>query len=104
MTSMQRYIDLETAELRKTEAADNLDKYHAETKAWRDKKVLRKNINVGDMVLIRHADKQGKLQPQWYGPFIVSQKIGQGAFKLMSEEGTEMAHTWNADNLRRFYP
>ena len=43
-------------------AASNLDKYHEETKTWRDKKILPKNINPGDMVLIRHPDKQGNLQ------------------------------------------
>lgn len=58
-TPMQWFVDLKTAELRKIQAAESLDKYHQETKAWRDKKILRKNINPGDMVLIRHPNKQG---------------------------------------------
>jgi hypothetical protein len=41
-TLIQWYAELETAELRKLQAAENLDKYHAETKSWRDKKILRK--------------------------------------------------------------
>jgi hypothetical protein len=43
-------------------AAKNLNVYHAETRAWRDKKVIRKDINPGNLVFIRHPDKQGKLQ------------------------------------------
>jgi hypothetical protein len=81
-------VELEAAENDRLQAVANLDKYHQETKTWRDKIVLRKNINPGDMVQIHHPNKQGKLQSQWYGPFI----------------GLETSHTWNADNLRRFYP
>ena len=61
-TPIQRYMELEVAENARLYAASNLDKYHEETKTWRDKKILRKNINPGDMVLIRHPDKHGKLQ------------------------------------------
>jgi hypothetical protein len=103
-TPIQRYVELETAELRKLQAAENLDKYHEETKSWRDKRILRKNINPGDMVLIRHPDKLGKLQSQWYEPFIVSKMIKPGVFRLINGEGNETTHTWNVDNLRRFYP
>jgi hypothetical protein len=50
-------VELEAAKNARLQAASNLDKYHEETKTWRDKKVLRKNINLGDMVLIRHPNK-----------------------------------------------
>lgn len=99
----EKLVQLEVAELRKIEAATNLDKYHEETKSWRDKKILRKEIIAGDMVLIRHLDKQGKLQPQWYGPFIVSSVIKPGVVRLKTEDGQESTYSYNADNLRRFY-
>jgi hypothetical protein len=50
-------MELEAAKNARLQAASNLDKYHEETKTWRDKTVLQKNINPGDMVLIRHPDK-----------------------------------------------
>ena len=103
-TPIQRYVELKTAENARLHAASNLDKYHEETKTWRDKKVLRKNINPGDMVLIRHPDKQGKLQSQWYGPFVLANMVKPGVYKLLNEEGIEICHTWKTDNLRRFYP
>jgi len=55
------------------------------------------------MVLIRHPDRQGKLQSQWYGPFIVVNMIKPGVYRLLNE-GLKTSHTWNADNLQRFYP
>ena len=97
-------MELGAAENARLHAASNLDKYHEETKTWRDKKILRKNINPGDMVLIRHLDKQGKLQSQWYGPFVVAKMVKPGVYKLLNKDRVETAHTWNADNLRRFYP
>jgi hypothetical protein len=45
------------------EAAENFEKYQKETKAWRDKKVVRKNIKTGDVVLKRKKnwENPGKL-------------------------------------------
>ena len=37
---IQRYVELGVVENAKLQAASNLDKYHQETKTWRDKKVL----------------------------------------------------------------
>ena len=68
------------------------------------KKVVQKDINPGDLVLIRHPDKQGKLQPQWYDPFIVRSMVKPGTYRLMNDKGVKTDHTWNADNMRRFYP
>jgi hypothetical protein len=96
-------VELEAAENDRLQAVANLDKYHQETKTWRDKIVLRKNINPGDMVQIHHPNKQGKLQSQWYGPFILANMVKPGVYRLLNE-GLETSHTWNADNLRRFYP
>jgi hypothetical protein len=55
------------------------------------------------MVLICHPDKQGKLQCQWYGPFLVANIVNPGVYRLLNE-GVKTSHTWNADNLHRFYP
>jgi hypothetical protein len=41
-TPIQRYVKIEMIKTSWLRAADNLDAYHAETRAWRDKKVVRK--------------------------------------------------------------
>lgn len=96
-------MELEAAENARLHAATNLDKHHQEMKTLKDKKILQKNINPGDMVLIRHPDKQGKLQSQWYGPFMVANMVKPGVYRLLNK-GVKTCHTWNADNLHRFYP
>jgi hypothetical protein len=47
-------------ELTILEAAENIEKYQKETKAWRDKKVVWKDIKTGDLVLKRK--KTGRTQ------------------------------------------
>jgi uncharacterized protein Veg len=72
-------------ELTILEAAENIDKYKKETKAWRDKKVVRKDIKIGDLVLKRKKnwENPGKLHESYEGPFIVKETDMPGAFRLL---------------------
>jgi hypothetical protein len=40
-------------ELTILEATQNIEKYQKETKAWKDKKVVRKDVKTGNLVLKR---------------------------------------------------
>ena len=55
--------DSDLIELDFLQAASNLNKYQKETTKWRDKKVIKKNISMGDGVLKRkaNAENAGKL-------------------------------------------
>jgi hypothetical protein len=88
------------------EAAENIDKYQKETKIWKDKKVVRKDIKTGDLVLKRKKnwENPGKLQEPWEGPFIAKETSMPGAFRLLSQTGEELPYSWNADSLKRYYP
>jgi hypothetical protein len=44
------------------------------------------------------------LQFLWEGPYIVTSSVRDGAFHLKDEEGVELPHSWNVDNLRTFFP
>ena len=52
------------------QAASNLNKYQNETRKWRDKKVVKKDISTRDWVLKRkpNAEKVRKMQSKWDGP------------------------------------
>jgi hypothetical protein len=84
---------------------ENLQSYHNETRAWRDKNVKQKHIEAGDLVLLRSPcmEASGKLEPKWSGPFVVTEKTRPGSFHLADSEGRVLEHSWNADNLRCFY-
>jgi hypothetical protein len=74
-------------------------------KIWRDNKVMRKNIQDGDLVLRRKANaaNAGKLQPKWEGPYTAKIASKPGSFYLTDAEGKTSVHTWNIDSLHRFY-
>jgi hypothetical protein len=86
-------------------AVENLQSYQNETKAWRDKKVKLKNIEGGDLVLLRspHTEASRKLEPKWTGPLVVIEKIRPRSFCLADNKGMVLEHSWNVDNLRCFY-
>jgi hypothetical protein len=88
------------------DAVQNLLKYREETRRWRNKKVSLKDIKVGDFVLKRkkNADAIGKFKFAWEGPYVVSSSVRDEAFRLKDEAGVELPHSWNVDNLCKFFP
>jgi hypothetical protein len=95
----------ETLEETRLDAVENINKYQQQTRKWRDRKVSKKEIADGDWVLKRRPSKltPGKLQPKWEGPFIARAATRMGAFHLIDPEGKVSEHSWNIDNLRRYY-
>ena len=79
--------------------------YQQETCKWRHKKVVRKDISIGDWVLKRkpNAKTNCKLQPKWDGPFLVINYNRPGSYHLADSEGNELQHSWNADSLKKYY-
>ena len=57
-------IDTDMIELDILQAVENLDKYQQETRKWRDRKVVKKEIKVGDLVIKKRKNWKnlGKLQ------------------------------------------
>ncbi|XP_022144032.1 uncharacterized protein LOC111013824 [Momordica charantia] len=46
----------------------------------------------------------GTLDPSWEGPFEVKGIIRFGTYMLADLEGNVLAHPWNAEHLKRYYP
>jgi hypothetical protein len=87
------------------QVASNLSKYQNKTRRWRDKKVIKKNISVGDWVLKRrpNAENIGKMESKWDGPYLVISSKRPGSYHLADSEGNELPHSWNADSLKKYY-
>jgi hypothetical protein len=86
-------------------ALQALDKYQVQTKVWRDKAAVPREINEGDLVLIRttRTESQGKLETKWEGPFIVKMKASPSAYRLATSSGEDLEHSWNIDNLQKIF-
>jgi hypothetical protein len=86
-------------------ALEALNKYQAQTKAWRDNTVIPREFKEGDLVLTRtiRIESWGKLEPKWEGAYIVKTKTSSNAYRLTSPSSEDLEHSWNIDNLRKFF-
>jgi hypothetical protein len=103
---VDKKVEKDMVELKILEAAENIEKYQKETKTWKDRKVVRKDIKTGDLVLKRKKNSENprKLQESWEGSYIAKETNMPGAFRLLSQNGEELSYSWNADTLKRYYP
>jgi hypothetical protein len=99
-------VEKDMIELTILEAAENIEKYQKETKAWKGNKVVRKNIKTGDSVLKRkrNCENPWKLHESWEGLYIAKETDMLGAFRLLEKTGEELPYSWNVDSLKRYYP
>jgi hypothetical protein len=103
---VDKKVEKDMIELTILEAAENIEKSQKETKTWKDRKLVRKDIKTGDLVLKRKKNWENlrKLQESWEGPYIAKETNMPGAFRLLSQNGEELSYSWNADTLKRYYP
>src|ERR1051325_7006097 len=68
-------------------------------------RVKQRGFKVGDLVLKKVTDptKKGKLDPNWEGPFRVSEELQNGAYKLETLDGSELPRTWNVASLKFYF-
>ena len=63
-----------------------------------------RSFEVADLVLRLKQMKVHKFVSPWEGPFIITEVIGGGAYRLKHEKTGEISHNpWNVAQLRRFY-
>jgi hypothetical protein len=85
-------------------ALSNVRKYQEALKKYYNKRVVQRELNVGDLVLkknIRTKDKH-KFSTPCEAPFIIMDVAALGAYVLAEVDGDMLSNTWNADQLRKY--
>jgi len=81
------------------EAKENISNAQARQKKAFDLKRKKPEYNVGDKVLRynrRRDTRMGdKLQPHFYGPFIVVEVLGRGVYRLTKDNGDDVKQSVN---------
>ena len=72
------------------------------------RKLKERRFTVGELVLKKtlpgdRNPNEGKLAPNWQGPFKVLSAVGRSAYRLEDMEGKELPRPWNAMHLKKFY-
>ena len=86
------------------QAKENISNAQARQKKAFNLKRKKPDYKVGDNVLHynRRRDTQmgDKLQPRFYGPFIVSEVLGRGVYRLMKENSEDVKQSVNTTNVK----
>ena len=87
--------DLDLFEERREQPAIQLAAYQQQLAKAYNKKVNPREIQVGDLVLRKVVGnkkdpREGKLGPNWEGPYRIISVLGNGAYRLEDNEGKEL--------------
>ena len=97
--------DKDTADEARDTALSRSEVYQDMLHTYQSSRLHTRTFNKGDLVLRLIQEKVHNLSPQWEGPFIVSEVIGGGAYRLKNPKTDEdVGNLWNVANLRLFYP
>src|SRR3954465_15312472 len=76
----------------RNEAYESAKMFKEKVKKWHDRRILKREFNVGDKVLLfrsRFRFSPGKLLSKWEGPYIIEEVYRSGAIKIKNFEGTK---------------
>jgi hypothetical protein len=100
--------DLDLLEERRDIATVRLVSYHQRIKKEHDKNINHRVFQIGDLVLRKvmtntRRPNEGKLGPNWEGPYKVISPAGAGSYRLEDLEGKPIPRPWNTCNLRKYF-
>lgn len=97
--------NLDLVEEVREDARIRSEKYKQQVRNAYNKKVQIRRFEKGDLVL-RRADAlkpTGKLDPNWEGPYVITEVLKGGAYELKDMEGKTLPRPWNISNLKKYY-
>ena len=103
---MRLQLDL-VDEVRVT-AEQRLERYQDRMAKHYNSQVRHRDFQVGDLVLrkvmgIARDPIQGKLNPNWEGPYRITSWQRKGTYHLETMDGQKLHHLWNTEHLRKYY-
>ena len=71
-------------------------------------RVKPRSFQMGDLVLKKvilatKDSREGKLGPNWEGPYLIIEVVRPGTYRIQNSEGKVLPHPWNAEHLKKYY-
>ena len=100
--------DLNLIDERTDIATIRLASYQHQMKRGHDKNIRPRSFQVGDLVLRKlvantRNPNDGKLGPNWEGPYKVTSFARVGAYRLTDLNGKSVLRPWNICNLKKYF-
>uniref|UniRef100_A0A2N9FP12 Uncharacterized protein n=1 Tax=Fagus sylvatica TaxID=28930 RepID=A0A2N9FP12_FAGSY len=104
----QLRLNLDLLDETREKAARRITLYQGKMARYYNTKVKLRRFEVSDWVLrkVTQATKdlsQGKLGPNWEGPYKIIQYYRRGTYHLEDHHGKKLPHPWNAEHLKKYY-
>jgi ribonuclease HI len=101
-------LHLDLLQERRDYAQITLSAYQERMAKYFNKKVNPRSFKVGDLVLRKvtlatRDPVEGKLAPNWEGPYKVIRCQRPGAYYLEDSTGKALPRPWNADHLKKYF-
>ncbi|XP_052736574.1 uncharacterized protein LOC128197812 [Vigna angularis] len=107
LSAEKRKLQLQELEEMRLTAYDNSKNYKEKVKLYHDKKLLKREFQPGQQVLLfnsRFKILQGKLKSKWSGPFIIKEVKPHGAIELVNPAADDPNRSWvvNGQRLKQY--
>ena len=103
----KRLEELKKLDEKRLEAQQQIEFYQARISRAFNKRVRQRSFKEGDLVLAAHrpiiltSKKKGKFEPKWEGPFVIDTVYSNGAYRLITQEGTRQLMPINGKFLKK---
>ena len=89
----KRLFDISSLDEWRTQAYENAKLFKEKVKRWHDKRIQKREFNVGDHVFLYNSRLRcfaGKLLSTWEGPYVIEEVYRSGAIKISNFKGTNL--------------
>ena len=102
------HLNLDLLDEKREQVLQRTEDYQRKTTKYCNQKVNPRSYKPDDLILknlmpARKNPAHGKLGSNWEGPYIISRVVRPGNYELQTREGKILPHTWNVEQLKRFY-
>ena len=88
----------------RSEAYENAKLFKEKVKKWHDRRIIKREFNVGDKVLLYRSRLRffgGKLLSKWEGPYVIVEVYRSEAIKISSLQG-DATQVVNGQRLKHY--
>jgi hypothetical protein len=90
--------DIDALDEARDKALERATQYQPSLRNYHSSRVRPRSFVVGDLVLRLRQDSHGKLESPWVGPYVVTEVILGGAYRLQDKKtGKDESNPWNAE-------
>ena len=101
-------ISLDLLEEKRLQSAVKMASYQQQMRQYHSSRVRARDFSPGELVLKKvnqstRVAQDGKLGPNWEGPYEVTGSTRKGTYRLKQLDGKELPHPWHVEHLRKYY-